>query len=150
MNPTFLLLTVLIGGALAAQPAINQAAIRVLGSPASAAVVSVSITLVMMIGLMFATGGRIEPGALVRLPWWILLGGFVGFLFVFGGVTLAPALGAAAFFVCIVAGQLAGAAIIDQIGAFGMPVKPISLMRLAGMGLVLAGVVLVVFGSIER
>ena len=52
-------------------------------------------------------------------------------------------IGVALFFVCVVAGQLIGASLADHFGAFGMEVKPVSLMKAAGLLLVLAGAVLV-------
>ena len=60
---------------------------------------------------------------------------------------VAPALGFALFFVCIIAGQLGGSTLVDQLGVFGLPVKPASTMKLAGLAMVLAGAVLVQFGN---
>ena len=54
-----------------------------------------------------------------------------------------PVLGVALFFVCVVAGQLIGAALLDQFGIFGLPEKPLNIMKLLGIGLVLIGAVLV-------
>lgn len=147
MNWHLIPIAIFIGAALAAQPAINQTAVRVLGSPIAASIISVSITLMMMIAFFIVTGAKFQASTIWSLPWWMLLGGAVGFLFVFGGVTVAPAIGAAVFFVCIVAGQLAGAALIDHFGAFGMAVRPISLLRVAGISIVLFGVILVIIGS---
>ncbi|MEO0820095.1 MAG: DMT family transporter [Pseudomonadota bacterium] len=138
-----LLGAVAIGMAFAAQPAINAAAARVLASPVAAAAVSISITLSISLAALLALRAAPAPGALTALPWWVALGGLIGFLVVAGGVAIVPLTGAALFFVCLVAGQLVGAAIIDHIGAFGLPVREISPMRLAGIGLALAGVVLV-------
>ena len=77
------------------------------------------------------------------LPWWVTIGGIVGVVFVAGGVVIAPVLGVALFFVCVVAGQLLGSTLADQFGAFGMQVKPINMMKLLGLGLVLIGAILV-------
>ncbi|NND89829.1 MAG: EamA-like transporter family protein, partial [Granulosicoccus sp.] len=70
-------------------------------------------------------------------------GGMIGVSIVAGGAALAPVTGAALFFVCLVAGQLLGAAAADHIGAFGMPVRPLSLTRIAGLLLVFFGALLV-------
>jgi bacterial/archaeal transporter family-2 protein len=147
MNWILILIAFLIGTAIAAQPSINQASAQVLGAPASAAVISVSITMALMLGYLVAAGVKIEPTAVARLPWWIALGGLAGFVIVLGGITVIPIIGAAVFFVCIVAGQLAGAALIDHFGAFSMPVRPINPMRLVGLVLALSGVGLIVIGS---
>ncbi len=60
---------------------------------------------------------------------------------------VAPTLGFALFFVCIIAGQLVGSTVVDQFGAFGLPVKPASTMKLAGLAMVLAGAALVQYGN---
>ena len=77
------------------------------------------------------------------LPWWVVIGGMVGVVFVVGGVMVAPVLGVALFFVCVVAGQLLGSTLADQFGAFGMQVKPVNMMKLLGLALVIAGAALV-------
>lgn len=60
-----------------------------------------------------------------------------------GGTYLAPELGTTLFFVCLVAGQLMGAAIADHVGALGLPVRSLSMTRIVGLTLVLAGAFLV-------
>ena len=95
MNAHFIPLAILIGAALSSQPAINQTAVRVLGTPIAAAIVSVIVTLILMVAYLLATGAKVQAASLFNLPWWIVLGGAAGFLFVFGGVTVAPAIGAA-------------------------------------------------------
>ena len=150
MNLQFALYAVLIGMVISTQPAINQAGVRVLGVPVASAMLSISITLFLMTAMLLISGAKVDPVAFTRLPWWIVFGGVAGFVFVMGGVLVAPITGAALFFVCLVAGQVVGAALIDQFGAFGMTVRPVNLMRLAGMGLVLCGVLLVVIGSQGR
>jgi len=77
------------------------------------------------------------------LPWWVVVGGVLGVVFVAGSVIVGPTLGIALFFVCVVAGQLLGATIVDQLGAFGLPQKPVNVMKLIGLGLVLVGAALV-------
>jgi len=42
----------------------------------------------------------------------------------------------------IVAGQMTGALLLDHYGALGFPERPVSAVRLAGVALVVAGVVL--------
>jgi transporter family-2 protein len=73
------------------------------------------------------------------LPWWVLIGGAAGALFVLGGIMVAPRLGVAAFFTCIVLGKVLGAAVLEQIGAFGLDAQPIGWTRALGILLVVAG-----------
>lgn len=145
MNLFYLLAATVLGVCFALQPAINGAAARILGSPVSAATVSVAITLVACVVLMPLFGGVPKTTALKALPWWVVFGGLIGAGVVAGGAAIAPVTGAAIFFVCLVAGQLVGSALVDHIGAFGLPRQPMSVLRFAGLALVLLGVLLVQF-----
>lgn len=137
-------LSVLVGMVFSQQPVINAAVARTLGSPFHASVLSVFITLCCMLALLpLGAGGSLRPSLLWTLPWWSVLGGVVGVAIVAGGAMLTPILGAALFFACLVGGQLLGAAIADHVGAFGLPQRPISFTRVAGLVMVLVGAVLV-------
>ncbi|MDJ0626739.1 MAG: DMT family transporter [Rhodobacter sp.] len=146
MNWVYLLSAFAIGMAFSAQPSINGVAVRTLGTPIAAAALSVAITLATLLILLPFAGGTLRPPAIVSLPWWVVFGGLIGAAVVAGGAAIAPATGAAVFFVCLIAGQLVGSALIDQSGAFGMAVQAISWAKAAGLALVLAGVVLVRLG----
>jgi transporter family-2 protein len=135
---------IIIGACLSMQPPINAAMARTLGSPLLAAVVSIAISLVVVVPLWLTVGqGGGELAAVRALPWWVVLGGVIGVVFVAGSVLVGPMLGIALFFVCVVAGQLLGATLADQVGAFGMPTKPINATKLIGIALVLIGAALV-------
>jgi len=137
-----------MGALLSLQPAINATMGRILGSPFLAASVSISISLVVVVALWLVWGRSTGQFAQFKfLPWWVLIGGIVGAVFVAGSIITAPVLGVALFFVCMVAGQLIGSTIIDQIGAFGLEVKPINTMKLLGLALVIVGAGLVQFSS---
>ena len=133
-----------IGVCVSVQPPINAVMARTLGSPLLAAVISIAISLIV-VALFWLTVGQ-RGGDLTQarmLPWWVMVGGVVGVVFVLGSVIVGPTLGIALFFVCVVAGQLLGATIVDQLGAFGLPQKPVNVMKLIGLGLVLVGAALV-------
>jgi transporter family-2 protein len=135
---------VAIGVCLALQPPINAVMARTLTSPLLAAVVSIAISLAVVVPVWLVVGqGDGDLGQVRALPWWVLLGGTFGVVFVAGSVIAAPVLGIALFFVCVVAGQLLGATVVDHLGAFGLPVKPLTPMKIVGLGLVLLGAALV-------
>ena len=143
-NLLYLFAAIAIGACLSLQPPINAVMARTLGSPLLAATLSIAISLIFVV-LIWLTWGKAagDFSQLKLLPWWVVLGGIVGVVFVAGGVIVAPVLGVALFFVCVVAGQLLGATLADQFGAFGMRVKPVSLLELLGLAFVLAGAALV-------
>ena len=143
-NVIYIAAAVAIGAAISLQPPINATMARGLGSPLLTASISVSISLVFVVVLWLSWGkGAGEISQIKALPWWVIMGGVLGVIFVAGSIVVAPVLGVALFFVCVVAGQLLGSTIIDQIGAFGLTVKPINTMKLVGLGLVLIGAALV-------
>ncbi len=143
-NAMYILAAVAIGACLSLQPPINAVMARTLGSPLLAASISIAISLVFVVLVWLTWGkGAGNLGQIKALPWWVIIGGILGVVFVAGGVMVAPVLGVALFFVCVVAGQLLGSTLADQFGAFGMEVKPVNLMKLLGLGLVLAGAALV-------
>ena len=136
-------MSVLIGAIFSQQPVINAAVARTTGSFISASVFSVFITFCCLFALLPFSAGSIRSDVLSSLPWWSVLGGLIGVAVVAGGAFLAPILGAALFFVCLVAGQLFGSAIADHFGVFGLPVKPLSTLRAVGLGFVFIGAWLV-------
>lgn len=76
-------------------------------------------------------------------PWWLWIGGVLGAMYVAGAAALTPKLGAAGFLVLVVAGQIITAVLADHYGVMGLGGKPLSLARVAGVVLILCGVLLV-------
>jgi transporter family-2 protein len=71
----------------------------------------------------------------------------MGALFVFGTTLLAPRIGVTVMVALIIGGQVLSSLLFDRFGLLGFAVREISLPRLAGVLLVLAGVLLVSFGD---
>ena len=133
-----------IGACLSLQPPINAVMARTLGSALLASCVSIAISLVFVVFLWLTWGSGDGDWAQARaLPWWVVLGGVIGVVFVAGSVIVTPVVGVALFFACVVAGQLAGSTIADHFGAFGVVPRPIDWGKLFGLALVLAGAALV-------
>ena len=146
MPIVYLLSAIVIGAAFAAQPAINGAAAKILGSAFPATALSVAITFLASIIIMII--GRTTPSleAMAQLPWWVVISGLVGLLLVGGGTVIGTVTGAAPFFVCLIASQLFGSILLDHIGAFGLPIREIGTRRLLGIHLVFSGVILAHYG----
>ena len=64
-------------------------------------------------------------------------------IFVIAATWGVPRLGVALTITLMVAGQLLVGLVLDHFGAFGQPVQPMNLGRVAGVALVIAGVVMV-------
>jgi transporter family-2 protein len=140
----YLAFAVLLGVSVSLQPLMNAVLARAIGSPFGAAAISITVAAVGAAAMVAVTGrGDMSRAALASVPWWIYLAGFVGTLFVVGGVVIAPVTGAQLFFISVIAGQLIGAALADHFGLFGVTVRPLSLERTLGLALVLGGALLV-------
>jgi transporter family-2 protein len=70
-------------------------------------------------------------------------GGLLGAFFVASAVVLVPRFGVALTFSLIVAGQMAITLVLDHYGFLGVPVKGVSAMRLLGVVMIIAGVVMI-------
>jgi transporter family-2 protein len=93
---------------------------------------------------MLVTGTPISSLANIKdAPPVAWLGGLLGAFFVATAVILAPRIGVAMTFSLIVAGQMLITLVLDHFGFLGLPVKEISLARIGGALLVIAGVVVI-------
>lgn len=72
--------------------------------------------------------------------------GLFAIAFLIGAGSLGPKLGVALFLSATIGGQVVGALIIDQFGAFGAAAIPLTPARLGGVVMLLGGVLLVRFG----
>ena len=72
--------------------------------------------------------------------WWNWVGGPLGAMIVLAGATLTHRLGAAAFIALVVGGQLLCSLILDHFALMGLPEQPVSVGRVGGAVLVIAGV----------
>ena len=122
----YIIVALIVGVLISFQPPINASMARILESPLLAATVSLFISCILMFMLWLLNDSGKDLGQFGVLPWWIIVGGVAGALFVTSSIIIAPFLGMAAFIVCIIAGQLIGSIFIDQFGLFGMEIKEIN------------------------
>lgn len=88
--------------------------------------------------MLIQRGGNLSLDA--NVPWYAYSSGALGLVIVGTLAYSAPRLGLVAVFTIFVFAQLAMAALIDHFGWMGSAVRPVTLTRLAGMAVVLAGV----------
>jgi transporter family-2 protein len=69
------------------------------------------------------------------------LGGFIVGFYVISATLLAPRIGLANFIVCAVSAQIIISVVIDHFGLLGAMVRPVSVTRLVGIGLLIAGII---------
>lgn len=72
-------------------------------------------------------------------PWWMWIGGITGAIYVATTLALIPKIGAANLIVCVIAGQMVIALLLDHFGLLGLPVNHITTERAVGVNLMIAG-----------
>ncbi|VXB69507.1 DMT family transporter [Brevundimonas sp. G8] len=145
MNPSLIamLIVVLAGGATALQAPTNAKLATAVASPVNAAFISFAVgtTVLGIVAALMHT--RPDFAATRGLPWYAWLGGAYGACFVVAAAWGVPRLGVAMTITLMVGGQLLLSLALDHFGALGVPRQPLNIGRIAGVGLVLAGVLLV-------
>jgi transporter family-2 protein len=132
------------GISVAVQQVLNGGLRTALQSPAWAGFASYLGGLLTMIVVLVVVREQLPSWKLVAAtPWWAWSGGILGGVFILLVILLLPPLGAATLLALVVAGQMSAAVIMDHFGAFGLAQHPVSISRLAGVALVIAGVVLI-------
>jgi bacterial/archaeal transporter family-2 protein len=132
------------GISVAVQQAVNGGLRAALNSPAWAGFVSYVVGLLTMVVVLLAMREQMPSWKLVSAtPWWAWSGGFFGGVFILLLILLLPPLGAATLLALVVAGQMSAAVIMDHFGAFALATHPVSISRVLGVALIIAGVVLI-------
>ena len=144
MRNLFILFAAVAGAGVAIQAVINSRLRFLLGAPIWAAFTQFVIGLLTLAVVAAATRQPLPSAAsLARTPWWMWTGGLFGAVFIFMTVVATPRLGAALTIAAAIVGQLAAAVLIDHFGLFGADVVPVTAVRLFGVALLVAGVVLI-------
>lgn len=137
---------VIAGACIAIQAPINTQLSRMLGgAPTVAAAISFFAGAIVLGALSFVLSrseGRVLDWA-APTPWLYVAGGCLGAVYVTTAVLLTPRIGAAAVMAFAVTGQLLAGILIDRAGFLGVAVHELSLGRLAGAALLVAGAVMI-------
>jgi transporter family-2 protein len=143
---TAIVLTLAVGAGFALQAPINSALGRDIG-PIPAATVSFAAGTVALALVAIAFGGGFGRIGAHPVWWHYVAGGLIGAAVVTVTLVSVRSLGARGMIACLLTGQLAMAAIIDQFGLLGVSQQPLTLARATGLGLLAVGVALVIGGG---
>lgn len=148
IGPGWVALGLAAGAVLPFQGAVNAQLRTRLGDPLAVAttsfvVAALAITVVLAIRRARGTTPLPRLRELRTAPWWAWLGGFAAVLYVTGTFLLIPEIGASTTVVLTVTGQQLASAVIDARGAFGLPRRPLTPLRIAGLLLLVASSVVV-------
>src|ERR1700719_2240439 len=124
------------------QAPINSRLGKAVGSVQAASFSFVVGTVVLVLIAAVVRGGLGDLGHVGRAPWWALVGGLLGAVYVTVALVAVRTLGASGLTAVVIAGQLAISVVIDRFGLFGGARQPVGLQRVLGLALLVAGVVL--------
>lgn len=141
-----ILIGLVAGCLLGAQPSVNGQLGKYLEHPLQASLISfASGTLIL---LVLSVGTRAFPpvftAPLRDFPWWIWCGGAIGVVLVTSSLILVPRVGSLPWFAAVMTGQTIAALLLDHFGLLGNPRAEASPLRLLGAGLLIAGVLVIV------
>lgn len=146
MQIGIVLLLILGGIGLTVQGAVNARLRAAVGAPVVSALISFGVgaaALALMLVFGVLGRGRVSLSELAGNPWWMWIGGLFGAFYVVLAVVGVPRVGTAVVISCAVFGQMVAALVLDSQGWLGVPRAPLSLWRIAGAVLVVAGVLLI-------
>lgn len=149
MNAAYYLLAVCAGLGITLQTMLNgQLAKGVGGDSVAAALFSFTAGAVCLGVFSLMRGGIVASlAAIPAQPWWSLLGGLLGAGALLSYVVLAPKIGLSALLGLAIAGQIVSSLVIDHFGLMGASERPVSLVKLAGSMVMLAGLAIALFGD---
>ena len=132
------------GISLVVQQALNANLRAALNSAVWSGFMSYFTGVICMVALALVLQDTLPAAATAsRIPWYAWSGGVFGAIFVALAIFLVPQIGAAAFFALLIAGQMLGSIVFDHFGLLGVPVHPVSAIRIIGAALLVGGVVLI-------
>jgi transporter family-2 protein len=140
---TAVIFTAAAGGLIALQAPINAGLAKAAGD-LPAAMISFSVGTAALLLLVLITGkvGGVSNVGDVR--WYYLLGGLLGAVYVANALVAVGSIGAGGVAAATIAGQLTASVAADRLGILGLQQVALSPQRVVGVGLLLAGTVLVV------
>jgi bacterial/archaeal transporter family-2 protein len=126
------------------QAPINSRLGRAVGSFQAATFSFLVGATVLVLVTAFVNGGLGNIAHLGRAPWWALIGGLLGAVYVTVALVAVRTLGASGLTAVVITGQLLISVVIDRFGLLGIAKQSVGATRILGLVLLAVGVVLVV------
>jgi bacterial/archaeal transporter family-2 protein len=145
MTLLLLLFALVAGVCVPVQFSVNSQLRNFVGGPALTTAISFFIGTVAAIIVAALVLRESLPGigTVSDVPWWVWTGGLLGAFYVLASIILTPRLGAATTIGVVLTGQMVASIVIDHFGLLRLPVHEVSVPRLIGAVLIIAGVTLV-------
>ena len=143
-----LALAAFAGAVVPFQSAINANLTRGLGHPLWATLASLLVSIVVLLPIMLAMRLPLPSLTFIsKAPLWMWAGGAFGVCFISLALMLLPKLGASGFIALALAGQVVASLVLDHFGWFGLVERQMTLPRVLGAVLLIAGVALIQFSA---
>jgi transporter family-2 protein len=143
-----LLLAAFAGAVVPFQSAINVNLGRGFGHPLWATLASLVVSILVLLPIILALRLPLPSLTFIsKAPLWMWAGGAFGVCFISLALVLLPKLGASGFMALALAGQVVASMLLDHFGWFGLVERHVSLPKVLGALLLIAGVVLIQFGD---
>jgi bacterial/archaeal transporter family-2 protein len=145
MKYLLMFLTLLTGALLPIQAILNTRLGKQTGGSLMGSLLSFIVGLIclLVLNLVTNTSAVVNLKPATVMPWYIWLGGFLGAIFV-GYITwVNQQQGVALTFALVVSGQVFCSLAIDHFGLLGSAVRTITLEKILGAVLIIAGIVLI-------
>lgn len=141
-----IIIGVVIGMILSLQTAVNSRLRGFIGSPYQASFVSFTVGTLFLAAVLLVLRQPIGVSGqlFVTQPWWIWIGGFLGVIFLTTNILLFPHIGGVQTAIMPILGQVLMGSIIDNFGWFHSPHQALTLVRIGGLLLVLAGIIIAI------
>lgn len=149
MNILYLLMALAGGAGLSVQAAVNsRLSAGFGGQPLIASFISFTIG-AFCLGIVSLVQGDWQQVAagFAQQSWWRWTGGIIGAVFVFTTIFLAPKIGITNAMFLFIVGQLTAGMLIDSFGLIQMVQRPVYWWKYTGLGVMLMGLLLFMFGE---
>ena len=145
MNAGWVIPFIILGGALqSCGAAMNGQLNKSLVNPWLASAVSFALITFFFIGAFLMMPHPLPTSKdLSSMPWWAVIGGLVGAVQVYAGLTLVNKVGAGLFVGVTVTSALIMSLVIDHFGLFRMEQHALTPLRGLGVALLIGGVALI-------
>jgi bacterial/archaeal transporter family-2 protein len=138
----FLIIAFLMGAILSTYLPMNSSASRYLGSSIAASFSFFIVATATSLLILLFSGQYQCLTKLKTVPVYLHIAGIISAFFIVGTTFLVPKIGARTFFILLVSGQILMAIAISHFGLLESPQDPVTIKKMAGALLVIAGAVL--------
>ena len=139
-----LIASVMAGGLLTLQGVVNSHLGKLLQHPLHASFISflVGVATISLALLAFRASFP-KVSDMSAVPWYLYIGGALGVVYVTAVLLFVPKLGAASVIMAVFLGQMAASLAIDHFALFGVPQIRLSMVRISGCAMMMAGLYLI-------